>query len=40
MNLKQKYKGVYFNSHSIHNEFAISIMNTCFNVFADKEGKT
>jgi hypothetical protein len=39
MNLERKYKGVYFNSHSIHNEFAISIMNTCSNVLIDKEGK-
>ncbi len=40
MNLKQKYKGVSFNSHSIHNEFIISIMSTCSNGFMDKEGKT
>ncbi len=40
MSLKQKYKGISFNSHSIHNESAIFIMNTCSNVFVDKEGKT
>jgi len=40
MNLRENYKGVSFDWHYIHNEFVISIMNTYYNEFMDKEGKT
>jgi hypothetical protein len=40
MHAKEKCKGVYFNWHHIHNDFAIFVMNIYCNGFMNKKGKT